>query len=320
MDALVVMLKNVALFILLAVPGFLLTKAKILREKDSGILSKLLMYVGVPFLVFSGTADKVEFTKETAFVLAAVFLFGVLYTFLFFFLSGPLSAFEKDEKKRGMIRFSAVFSNNGFLGIPLALSVFGNGPVLTMVIVLNVLTNVLMNTLGVYLVSGDVSMIKPRKVLLHPVLLAFLLGILVNLTGIVKYVPEISTYSGHFSNVVTPVSMSVVGIKLASIRFCTLVKSQRNYYVSFLKLVLCPVLITAVLFCLRLAFPAFPLGKDAVLAFFIAFSMPTAGLASSFADAFQGDTEGAVTYTLGTTILSALTIPLLYFALTSILG
>ncbi len=57
-----------------------------------------------------------------------------------------------------------------------------------------------------------------------------------------------------------------------------------------------------------------------MLAFFIAFSMPTAGLASSFADAFQGDTEGAVTYTLGTTILSALTIPLLYFALTSILS
>ena len=319
MDALIVMLKNVALFILLAVPGFILTKAKVLREKDSGVLSKLLMYVGVPFLVFSGTVDKVEFTKDMTVLLVTVFLIGVVYTFFFFFLSAPFSAFEKDEKKRGMIRFAAVFSNNGFLGIPLALSVFGNGPVLTMVIVLNVLTNVLMNTLGVYLVSGDVSRIRPKKVLLNPVLIAFLLGNLVNLTGIVKSVPELSTYSGHFSGIVTPISMTVVGIKLASIRFGTLLKSRRNYYVSLMKLILCPVLIVGILLLIRLLFPSFLIGKDAVLAFFIAFSMPTAGLASSFADAFQGDAEGAVIYTLGTTILSALTIPLLYFALTSIL-
>ena len=318
MDALIVMLKNVALFILLAVPGFLLTKAKILRENESGILSKLLMYVGVPFLVFTGTVDKVEFTGEFSLTLVAVFLIGTAFTFLFFFLSAPLSRFEKDVKKRGMIRFSAVFSNNGFLGIPLAIAVFGNGPILTMVVVLNVLTNVLMNTLGVYLVSGDVSRIKPKKVLLQPVLIAFLLGIAVNLSGLTKLVPEISAYSGHFSNVVTPVSMTVVGIKLASIRFGTLLKNKRTYYVSALKLLLCPVLITGILLLAKVCFPGFLSGKDAVLAFFIAFSMPTAGLASSFADAFQGDTEGAVIYTLGTTILSALTIPLLYFALSAL--
>ena len=50
-----------------------------------------------------------------------------------------------------------------------------------------------------------------------------------------------------------------------------------------------------------------------------AFAMPTAGLASTFADGFNGDTENAVAFTLGTTILSILTIPTLYWLLNLLL-
>ena len=49
MDALFTMLKNVILFVALAVPGYLLVKGKLLNAAHSGVLSKLLMYVGMPF-------------------------------------------------------------------------------------------------------------------------------------------------------------------------------------------------------------------------------------------------------------------------------
>ncbi len=45
---------------------------------------------------------------------------------------------------------------------------------------------------------------------------------------------------------------------------------------------------------------------------FVAFAMPTAGLASAFADSLGGDTKNAVAFTLGTTIISIVTIPVLY--------
>ena len=54
---------------------------------------------------------------------------------------------------------------------------------------------------------------------------------------------------------------------------------------------------------------------DAVLAFFVAAAMPCAGLASAIADQCGGDTENAVKFVLGSTILSVITIPLLYWAL-----
>ena len=55
MTAFIPMLKNVILFVLLAIPGFLMVKCKLLKQEQSGILSKLLMYVGLPFMIFSGT-------------------------------------------------------------------------------------------------------------------------------------------------------------------------------------------------------------------------------------------------------------------------
>ena len=39
MDALIVMLKNVIVFVLLAIPGYILVKAKLVKNKESAILS-----------------------------------------------------------------------------------------------------------------------------------------------------------------------------------------------------------------------------------------------------------------------------------------
>jgi predicted permease len=73
-----------------------------------------------------------------------------------------------ENKRKGMARFCMVFSNNGFLGIPLAKAVFGDSPVVTYLIILNIITNVLMFTLGVYLISGDKNLISVKKRCLTP--------------------------------------------------------------------------------------------------------------------------------------------------------
>ena len=62
--------------------------------------------------------------------------------------------------------------------------------------------------------------------------------------------------------------------------------------------------------------PFADLGVNGILAFFMAYSMPVAGLASAFADHYGGDGENAVILTLGSTVLSVATIPVLYWLLT----
>ena len=157
MDAFLEMIKNVLVFVALAVPGFLLVKTKVLSHEQSGALSKILMYVGMPFMIVNSTIHKLDFSKSelwmTMGIAAAI---GVAFTLAMFFVSKPATAMESGEKTRGMMRFCSVFSNNGFIGLPLAAAVFSKNPNLYLaVVIINIITNVLMYTLGIYLVSGD---------------------------------------------------------------------------------------------------------------------------------------------------------------------
>lgn len=311
-----IMLRNVAVFVALALPGFILVKIGSLKQEQSGALSKVLMYVGMPFLILTSTINNLVFNKDLIAMIAIVAAIGIVYTLVMFFLSKPLTAMERQEKTRGMMRFSAVFTNNGFLGIPLAMAVFGAGSiVLTVVIIINIITNILMYTLGIYLISGDKSTISWKKALLNPVLIAFVIGILFNLFQVKDYVPEISTFSTHFSNIVTPISMTILGMKMGGVKFLSLFKSWKTYYVSALKLVVFPMAIVGMLLICRETFADAFIDSDMIIGVFIAFAMPTAGLASTFADSFDGDTENAVAFTLGTTILSIVSIPILYWLL-----
>jgi predicted permease len=308
------MLKNVIVFVALAIPGYLLIKTKLLKKEQSGALSMLLMYVGMPFLIFSSTINNITINTELLATIGIVLGIGVVYTFAMFFVSKPLTKMEREQKTQGMMRFSSVFSNNGFLGIPLAMAVFGAGSMaLMVVIILNIITNVLMYTLGIYLISGDRKAISLKKAFLNPVLIAFVIGIIANLLNVKGYVPEVATYSTHFSNLVTPISMTILGMKMGGVKFLELFKSWKTYYVSALKLVVFPMIIVAIVFVLNQVTAI--ITPDMVLGMLIAFAMPTAGLASTFSDNFGGDTENAVAFTLGTTVLSIVTIPLLYWVI-----
>ncbi len=313
MGEFIIMLRNVLIFVALAIPGYILVKGKILKPEQSGVLSKILMYLAMPFLIFSGVVNNLTFNKESLLMMGVVALIGIAYTFVIFFASKPLVKMEGNEKTAGMMRFCSVFANNGFLGIPLAIAVFGReSTVFTVLILLNIINNVLMYTLGAYLTTGDKKNISFKKAFLNPVLIAFVLGCAFNLLKVSDYVPEVITFSDYFSSVVTPISMTIMGIKLGAVSLSSLFKSGKLYYVSFLKLIVFPAVITAALIALKSVAIDLPM-DSIILGVFVAFAMPTAGLAATFADEFGGDSDNAVVFTLGTTVLSVLTIPTLYW-------
>lgn len=319
MGAFLIMVRNVILFAALAVPGYILVKINFLKQEHSAALSKILMYVGMPFLVISGTVNNLVINKDFLFRMLTVAIIGIGYTLALFLTSSPLSSYVKEEKANRMMRFCQTFSNNGFLGIPLAIAVFGkDSAIFTIVIVLNIITNVMMYSLGTSLVSGSTKSSGIKKAILNPVLIAFLIGLVLNLTNVKTYIPEVVSYSDYFSGIVTPISMTILGMKLAAVKLPTLFTSKKVYYVSAFKLIICPSVIVSLLLLVRI-FANNVIDSDVITAFFVAFAMPTAGLASTFADTYGSDTDSAVRYTLGTTIFSILTIPALFGILSLII-
>lgn len=315
MGEFIIMLRNVLIFVALAIPGYMLVRFGILRQEQSGVLSKILMFLAMPFLIFSGSVNNLSFNREAQLMIGIVFVIGIAYTLAMFFVSKPLVGMKKSETTKGMVRFCSVFSNNGFLGIPLAVAVFGReSRVFAVLILLNIISNVLMYILGPNLVSGVKQSVNIKKVFLNPVLIAFVLGVLFNLLHVSNYIPEVTIFSDYFSGLVTPISMTILGMKMATVRFSSILKAGKLYYVSVLKLVVFPIVIIAILLAFKNLFVNIEF-ESLILGVFFAFSMPTAGLATTFADEFNGDTKNAVIYTLGTTILSIFTIPLVYWLL-----
>ena len=316
MDALWIMLKNVLLFVAYALPGFILVKSKALKTGESISLSKLLTYVGMPFLILSSVLS-IELTKDFIKTAIVAFVFCLLITFAFFFLTALLTAKEANYKKRGVMRFAMTFSNNGFLGIPLAIAVFKNDPfIISVVLVFNLVNNVMLYTMGAYLISGDKSKISFKKAIINPVFISFIEGIVLNLLSVKRYVPEVVSFCDGLKNIVTPLSMTILGVKLADVPIKSLFNSKSVYYVSLIKIIVMPIV------CVFLGFvliKTFSIPQDAIYAFFISFAVPTASLATTFADQFNGDTLASVSCTLGSTLLSVITIPILFYLLNLII-
>ena len=96
MEEFIIMLRNVLIFVALAVPGYILVKGKILKQEQSGVLSKLLMYLALPFMIFSGVVKNLTFNKESLLMLGVVALIGIVVVLCMFFISAPLVKMEKN--------------------------------------------------------------------------------------------------------------------------------------------------------------------------------------------------------------------------------
>lgn len=312
MEAFFTMATNVLMFIALAVPGYILAKTGLVKDSESTPLSRILIYVGVPFLVAYNVMD-ITFDSHALQIILLSTIISIVYTIITYFLSKPATCFIKDFKTQGVARFEIYAGNNGFLGIPLAAAVFSNMPlVVTSVIIANIVNNISMYTIGIYSISGDKKNISIKKLVTNPCLIGFIVGIILNFTKVGSVVPQISDYLSRSQAIVTPISMIIIGIKLGSIKISSIFKNKNMYFVSLCKLILVPALLVAIMLLLRLAFNV---SNELILGMFVAFAMPSASLATTFADNFGGDSKSAAIFTIGTTILSVITIPVLYYLL-----
>lgn len=316
MEAFITMLRSVILFVAMALPGYIFVKSKFLKEEQSAPLSKILTHLGLPFLILSSMLNvelNLSFLKDVG----ALIVISLVALLLAVWGTAYLVRGEEERKKQGIMRFCMVLANNGFLGIPLAKAVFGNSVVVTYVSMLGIIFNLFMYTVGVYWVSGDKNTMNVKKAIFNPVLIAFVGGLLLNLVQVGRILPEAVEYANHFSGVVTPLSMTVLGMKLGGIQLKKLFTSPRMYYVSVWKLILLPIVALGLFFLGDLVWEV----SDAIFfAGLIGFATPAASLSSAFADQYNGDTEGAAVYTLGSTVLSVATIPVLYWLLSWILS
>ena len=219
-----------------------------------------------------------------------------------------------DDKSRPVLRLAMVFSNAGFMGIPLEQAILGAEGVFYGIVYV-VVFNFFMWSWGLYEMRGQVPLSNSRlqlskerwrslrPMLVNPGTVGIAIGLplffaSVSLPAILK--TPISLLAG----LNTPLAMLVIGFYLAGADFRRVVRMPSAYLAAAVRLVVFPLALLALLYPLRSHFP-----REMMLALVTAASAPVAAMVSMFASKFERDVDLSVGLVSGTTLLSILTMP-----------
>lgn len=297
----------VGLFLLIAV-GYATVKFQILPVSSTKLLSNLLMQVTLPVTVLLSLVRPFDAAFIRDGVLIAV-LGAVLFA-LYGLLSIPACRlFQVHQGRRGVWIFSSMFSNNGFMGFPVALALFQEEG-LALAVFLGIPFNLLAYTLGPKLMCMDQenenSTPPPswRSILFTGINCATVLGLTLYLCQI--SIPSIlSTPLTYLSNVTTPLSMLVIGMNLTEGRVGDLLRDRDVFSVSFLRLIVFPILTWGIL---RLLPISNPLVVGVTL---IIMAMPAPAISAILAESYHSDKEFAARSVFLSSLLCLITIPLI---------
>ena len=287
----------ITLYLLMAV-GFVLGKVKLIDDRGSLTMSNLVMYVVSPCMLLVAFQRPLEHELLHEF---AISLGIALLLHAAFIVLSRLILREKDAHRRGLMLFSSVFSNCGFMGYPLMTALFGSIGVFygsAYVVVFTFLTW----TYGVFAMTDDRSQLKLRPLLLNPGVISIVLALALYLLEIT--LPDIiMTPATYLSALNTPLPMVVVGSQLSHADFRAALKGASSWITMLLRLVAFPLLSLGI--CLALG-----LNSDLTMVLVIAASAPAAALLSMLTAKFELDTELASSMVSVQTAFSALTMPL----------
>ncbi len=301
-----------------AVPGFVLRKTNLVRSDSLYSVSNILLCFAQPMLIIQAFAvDPIAPSGGTLLNFLWVFLFSVAAIFLTFGASKLCFLFMKGDeqrRKRDVLVFIGTFSNCAFVGIPFVeMFTDGNSEAMMYITVFTVVFNLLLWTLGAYLITQDKKQISLKKAFLNPCTIASVVGFIlflvpqINIFNMneVKELQQIVTYGGGMT---APLSMLVVGVRIAELSPKKLFCDKTVYLAAFVRLVLS----AALTYLLILPFKLTGVFADTpyvLLAPVIAMAMPPAASVVAFAEKMDGEKEfAAAAYSTGT-LLSVVTLP-----------
>lgn len=291
------------LFIILAA-GYAANKLNVMTADSNKLLSKLVVNITMPCTILSSVlGGQVTATGRDA---VYFMLFSLAAYLLAFIIAIPLPRLLRAPKRDGgLYRYMVVFSNVGFMGFPVIQSIFGSGAMFY-VMLFNIPFGVLCYSAGLMMLTGSGGKLK-LKLLLNPMMAVSLLTVLVFYTNL--SVPGIIADAVDLvGRMTTPSAMLIIGSTLAGIPLRDVFSDLRVYIVTFVKLVVVPVL---TLIMLRFFITdALMLGVLTALS-----AMPAASNATMLCMEFGGNEQLAAKGVFLTTLFSVVTIPLLLFIL-----
>ena len=291
-----------AVLILAAVPGYIMMKRKMLDETCISGFSKILLFVCQPCLaVYTFTSATLSKDK-----LIEIGIFALLSAAILFVVLG--GAYLVLRRKYGkpiyrIVTIATAFANCAFFAIPIIEAILPetSEELIIFTTVFAVVMNVIGWTLGAAIISGDTKYISLKKIFLNPAMLGTLVALLIFILRI--------PIEGDLRNMIvttarmsTPLSMIIMGMRLATMELRSLFTDVRAYLTIAVKQIVMPLVSFGLVYFL-------PISSDIKQTFFIICACPVASVVLNFAEIVgAGQREAAKMLLLGT-FLSVVTLP-----------
>jgi len=282
--------------------AFICYKIKLVDQNGNRSLSNLLLMVVNPLLiitVYQGTEYDPDMVRGLLLAFVAAFLTHILGIVVSTALIRPSSGTDYSIE-----RFNSMYSNCGFIGIPLINSVFGGNGVFYITAYM-VAFNLFSWTHGVILMEKKCSLKNMKEGVLSPMFLSTIAAVVLFFLGI--RIPSVVLDSMNYvADMNTPLAMMVAGFSVAQADLGKMLRNTRIYFVSFIKLILIPLLVIGVLKLMAL--------PDAVaVTVLIGAACPAATTGTMMAIRYRQNYTYSSELFAMTTVLSVVTIPAVIF-------
>lgn len=289
--------KIISIFIIMVV-GIICYKMNIIDTYAKDKLSQLSTWIVCPMLIFM--SFQMEYDADLLRKMMIVFGLALL-SFMISIVLANLFLREKEGYDNSVERFGVIFTNCGFIGIPLGSAIFGNIGVIYATLFVAAF-HVFCWTYGISLLDKGKFQLKK---LINPCLIAVVFGVLFFVMQI--KVPENIAYAlNSISNMNTPLAMLISGVVLAQLDLKTTLQKLAKGRLLFV--VLLRGIISPAIFALLLRF--LPIDEQMRIVSAMTAACPTGAFTITLSILYGRDDTYGTEILCTSTLLSIITIPL----------
>ena len=302
MNISILLMQQIVQLFLMIFMGYLIVKTGLVRDDDSKVLSKIILYLIVPCVIIN--AFQVDYTTDTVKGLLIAFAASVMTQVVLLIV---ISAAGKLLHLNEVEVASVYYSNSGNLIVPIVTFILGQEWVLYGCVFMSVQL-VFLWTHCKKIISREASY-DWKKIILNINMISIFIGVILFFTKI--RLPEIiGNTLASVGTMIGPASMIVTGMLFAGMNLKQIFANKRVYFITFLRLIAVPLIALVLIKLSNLAsFSAD--GNKIMLIVFLAIITPSASTVTQMCQVYGNDSKYASAINVMTTLLSIITMPVM---------
>ena len=295
-------LSQMGILFLTAALGFLGAKTGVMDEKSNGVLSKIVLNLTLPCTVLYSalSSDRTLSNTQVLLLMLMSFCSALL---LIVFAKVVMFLLRIPTEQRGVTEFLLLFSNVGFIGYPILRTILGSDSVFYAAAISMIYT-LLSYSYGVVLIRGKGSGKSfTLKDILSPMAVSSVVACIIYMLKL--NVPAfVLDYLKFVDQGTSPFSMIIIGCSMGFATFKQFQGGFRTYVALLLRMLIAPMICW-------LLMKQLPDSTFVLQIFAVIFALPAAASTTMFCARYNRDQTLSSSAVLLSTIVSAVTLPLL---------